>query len=93
MKILVWQWGRFGGGPLMAVELAAALRAQPGFAVVLSLARGAEICATSPCDWPVKTYAGRAGFMWRVANCAVQLAAEKAPKGAVHWLSPDTSLR
>ncbi len=73
MKILVWQWGRFGGGPRMAVELAAALRAQPGFAVVLSLARGAEICATSPCDWPVKTYAGRAGFMWRVATLGPML--------------------
>ena len=66
MKILVWQWGRFGGGPRVAVELANALRPQPGLAVVLSLARDAEIRATMPGEWPVKTYTDRASFVWRV---------------------------
>ncbi|MBC7637726.1 MAG: glycosyltransferase family 4 protein [Acetobacteraceae bacterium] len=73
MKILIWQWGRFGGGPRVAVELATALRAQPGYEVVLSLARGAEIRATTPGDWPVKTYAGRVGFIWRVATLGPML--------------------
>jgi glycosyltransferase involved in cell wall biosynthesis len=67
VKILVWQWGRFGGGPRVAVELADGLRAQPGLDVALSLAQDAEIRATTPGDWPVKTYTGRASFIWRVA--------------------------
>lgn len=73
MKILVWQWGRFGGGPRVAVELANGLGAQPGVEVVLSLARGAEIRATAPGDWPVKTYTGRASFVWRVATAGPML--------------------
>ena len=68
MKILIWQWGRFGGGPRVAVELARGLRAQPGLEVVLSLAKDAEIRATTPGDWPVKTYTGRASFIWRLAT-------------------------
>lgn len=74
MKILVWQWGRFGGGPRVAVELANGLRAHPGMDVVLSLARDAEIRATTPGDWPVKTYTGRASFVWRVAILGPMLA-------------------
>ncbi len=66
MKILVWQWGRFGGGPRVAVELATGLAAQPGIETILSLAKDAEIRATHPGDWAVKTYRGRLGFAWRL---------------------------
>lgn len=43
MRILVWQWGRRGAGPLFATRLAEALRSVPGTEVILSLATGAEI--------------------------------------------------
>lgn len=43
MRILVWQWGRFGAGPRVAVELAEGLRAAGSAHVILSLASGAEI--------------------------------------------------
>jgi glycosyltransferase involved in cell wall biosynthesis len=70
MKILVWQWGRFGGGPRFAALLAEGLAAVPGVSVALSLARGAEImraAAPPPCDLPVDTYASLAGFLARAA--------------------------
>ncbi len=43
MRILVWQWGRRGAGPRVAVNLAEGLRQVGGVDVVLSLSTGAEI--------------------------------------------------
>lgn len=43
-KIFVWQWGRFGAGPRLAAELAAALR-YIGFDAILSLSKSAEAFA------------------------------------------------
>jgi hypothetical protein len=43
MRILVWQWGRFGSGPRYALELARVLRDQCGHEALLSLAEGAEL--------------------------------------------------
>jgi glycosyltransferase involved in cell wall biosynthesis len=68
MKILVWQWGRFGGAPRVAALLAEGLAAAPGVTVALSLARGAELlrgAAPPRCDLPVATYNGIVGFLWR----------------------------
>ncbi len=68
-RVLVWQWGRFGAGPKIAVALAEALRALPDIEVSLSLSDRAEILqglATSACDLPVATYQGLVGFAWRV---------------------------
>jgi glycosyltransferase involved in cell wall biosynthesis len=70
MKVLVWQWGRFGGGPRFAALLADGLSGVPGIAVALSLASGAEImrgAAPPRCDLPVDTYDGLAGFLRRAA--------------------------
>lgn len=67
MRILVWQWGRFGAGPRVAVELAEGLRAA-GATVTLSLAAGAEILDTAGV-WAaltVRTYDSSLGFGLRL---------------------------
>ncbi len=75
MKILVWQWGRVGGGPRYGAELADSLRGVPGCEIVLSLSSYAEILRgpTPPvCDIPIalieKTLGGILGLTllpWR----------------------------
>ena len=65
MKLLVWHWGRRGGGPLFALRLAAALREIPGQTVRLSLAGGAEILAgpdAASCSWREPTYNNALGY-------------------------------
>ncbi len=69
MRLLIWQWGRFGAGPRVAAELARACRALPDVQVVLSLAEGAEIMhgpAPPRCELPMRTYAGIASFSARL---------------------------
>jgi len=69
-RILVWQWGRNGGAPRFAAQLATGLSRLPNTLVHLSLAQGAAILQTkSPpnCDLPIKTYNGLGGFFARVA--------------------------
>lgn len=78
MKILVWQWGRRGAGPRIAVELARALAQVPGVTSALSLSTGAEILAGSGgpvCDLPVATYAGKVGLLRRLLLSPVFLIA------------------
>ena len=68
-RVLVWQWGRFGAGPKIAVALAEALRGLPDVQVFLSLSDRAEILqgpAPPVCDVPVATYRGLVGFAWRL---------------------------
>jgi glycosyltransferase involved in cell wall biosynthesis len=70
MKVLVWQWGRFGSGPRVAALLAEALGSLAGTSVALSLSRSAELLrskAPPHCDLRVPTYDGLAGFALRVA--------------------------
>ena len=67
MKILLWHWGRLGGGPRYTLELARALIARSDIDLSLSLSRGntalAEFAALScPCDI-VDTYSGVASFV------------------------------
>ena len=70
MKVLVWQWSRFGGPPRFAACLAEGMRAQPGVtSVTLSLSTRAEILRTAKpprCDLPVDTYSGFGSFAWKV---------------------------
>jgi glycosyltransferase involved in cell wall biosynthesis len=76
MKILVWQWGRRGGGPRYAVELAAALRRLPGVEVALSLSAQSELLRVVPppeCELPYPTYDNLAGFLWRWATMGVRV--------------------
>ena len=71
MRVLVWQWGRFGGAPRFGAALARAIGALPDTAVLLSLASGAELLhsAGAPrCDLPVTTYCGPASFALRAAG-------------------------
>ena len=70
MNVLIWQWGRRGGGPRIAVEIAEAMSELPGVRGLLSLSDRAEVLAApSPptCALAVPTYEGRAGFLGRLA--------------------------
>jgi glycosyltransferase involved in cell wall biosynthesis len=76
MKVLVWQWGRFGAGPRFGACLAEALRGRPGIEVTLSLCQDAEIMAgPNPphCEMPVRSYRGRASFLLRLATAPLAL--------------------
>jgi glycosyltransferase involved in cell wall biosynthesis len=76
-RVLVWQWGRFGGAPRFATLLAEGLAELPGVAVLLSLSRGAEILrqASPPrCDLPVDTYTNLAGFLGRALTAPFTVA-------------------
>jgi glycosyltransferase involved in cell wall biosynthesis len=71
VNVLVWQWGRRGAGPRIAMELAEAMNRLPGVTGQLSLSNRAEILAgPSPpvCVLPMGTYGGLSGFAWRMAQ-------------------------
>jgi len=71
MRILVWQWGRFGTGARYAFELANAL-SDVGHESLLSLAEGAELMQNptvrSAVDLPLHTYATAPEFVRRSIN-------------------------
>jgi glycosyltransferase involved in cell wall biosynthesis len=70
VRVLVWQWGRFGAGPRVAVDFAALFNTLPGTDAALSLSTRAEILAGShrpPCELPFPTYGSLPGFLVRVA--------------------------
>jgi glycosyltransferase involved in cell wall biosynthesis len=92
MRVLVWQWGRRGGGPRYAVELAASLSRVPGVAALLSLPEQAELFAdpdAPPCALPVSTYRGLAGFAWKLATIPLRVGALAARLRA---LAPDCAI-
>ncbi len=65
MRILVWQWGRFGAGPRVAADFAALFNTLPGTDAALSLSSRAEILAgphRPRCELPVPTYGSIAGY-------------------------------
>jgi glycosyltransferase involved in cell wall biosynthesis len=69
MKVLVWQWGRRGAGPLIAVHLTDALRTLPGTEAFLSLPTSAEVLNSREapaCALPLAGYSGVAGLVWRL---------------------------
>lgn len=71
VRVLVWQWGRFGAAPRLAALLAEALRSLPDTEALLSLSSGAELlhsAAAPQCDLPMTTYRGLAGFAVRFAT-------------------------
>ena len=69
MRVLVWQWGRFGTGARYALEMAQALSEQCGHETLLSLAEGAELmqdpAMRSAVDLPLHTYANTQEFLRR----------------------------
>ena len=71
MRVLVWQWGRRGGAPRFAVELAAGFRMLPNAEAMLSLSSSAEILRgrdAPRCDLPVETYQSLPGYLWRLVQ-------------------------
>lgn len=71
MRVLVWQWGRFGAGPRYALELARAFSMQMDSEGLLSLSRGAELLQTrevTDCAIPIRTYGSVAGLVGRVVE-------------------------
>ena len=74
MKVIVWQWGRYGAGPRLAASLAEGFAAVDGAAALLSLSTGAEILRGSDapiCALPVQTYSGMAGLLWRLMQAPI----------------------
>ncbi len=71
MKILVWQWGRFGGAPQNCVDWAAGFACVPGFSSVYSLSGRAELLRgpnpPAP-DLVVDTYENAAGYVLRALS-------------------------
>jgi glycosyltransferase involved in cell wall biosynthesis len=69
MRVLVWQWGRFGVGARYALEMAHALSEECGHDTLLSLAEGADLMQDPACrsavDLPLYTYANAQEFIRR----------------------------
>jgi glycosyltransferase involved in cell wall biosynthesis len=68
VKVLVWQWGRRGGGPRFAVCLAEGLSALPDTEAALALSAGAEILRAPDaprCDLALPLYRTVPGLAWR----------------------------
>ena len=91
MRVLVWQWGRFGAGPRIAADFAAAFNMVARTDAVLSLSRRAEILAgphRPRCELPVPTYKTMAGYAARVLSAPLMV-----PWLArrVHALQPDVA--
>ena len=92
MRILVWQWGRFGVEPRLAVDFAAGFGAVPGVDSVLSLSSGAEImnAATRPvCALPVATYSSIGTYLTRVSTAPMFI---PHLTDRVRALAPDVAL-
>ncbi len=76
LRVLVWQWGRRGGGPRVAVEIAEALATVDGVVSLLSLSAQSEpLQSDTPpaCALSVPTYQGLGGLLMRVLAIPVLL--------------------
>jgi glycosyltransferase involved in cell wall biosynthesis len=92
MKILVWQWGRRGAGPLYAAGIATHMRGLPSIDVTLSLSAQAEILATTDpprCELPFDTYENAKGLLRRAAAAPFLIAGWTRRLSA---LAPDIAL-
>jgi glycosyltransferase involved in cell wall biosynthesis len=71
VKVLVWQWGRFGAGPRLGVEYADALGSVASVQPMLSLSDQAEIVSgpgAVRCDLPVRTYSDLPAYIGRLLS-------------------------
>jgi glycosyltransferase involved in cell wall biosynthesis len=76
MRVLVWQWGRFGAMPRVAMLLTEALRTLPGTEAILSLSTNAELLDTTEppnCDVPVDTYDGPVSYALLIAGAPFEV--------------------
>ena len=92
MRILVWQWGRFGAGPRLGLDFAAGFSAVPGVTGLLSLSTAAELMRESGapwCDLPVETYHGPISYL---ARAAAAPAFVPGLARSVRLLAPDIAL-
>jgi glycosyltransferase involved in cell wall biosynthesis len=92
VRVLVWQWGRFGAGPRFASDLAAALDGLPGVEGLLSLSAEAEVLrgAHPPhCDLPVRTYRNAAGLAVRTLGASALV---RHLVGQLRTLRPDLAI-
>jgi glycosyltransferase involved in cell wall biosynthesis len=74
MRVVVWQWGRYGAGPRLATLLAMGFEALGGIETVLSLSTAAEILHSPngpSCKLPVTTYTNLAGLAWRFMRAPI----------------------
>jgi len=69
LRLMLWHWGRRGGGPRYTMELARALAGRPGLELHLSLSRQSELFAETDAlhllSFHVDTYTGLPGFLAR----------------------------
>ncbi len=96
IRVLVWQWGRFGAGPRVAVEMVAGLAALPGCRVSLSLSTGAEILRDGSggrgrpeVALPVATYRNVVGYALRMLGTAFR---QPRLRREVQALRPDVAI-
>jgi glycosyltransferase involved in cell wall biosynthesis len=96
IRVLVWQWGRRGAGPRVAIEMAAGLDRVPGCTVALSLSTRAEILADTTASTtslavslPVGTYRNMAGYAVRLASAGLR---RRWLRQRVRALSPDVAI-
>lgn len=92
LRVLVWQWGRRGAGPRVAVDLAVALGTLPGMTGLLSLSTQSEqMNGASPpdCALPYDTYSGLAGYLFRMVSIPARLPGLCA---ALRLLAPDIAI-
>ena len=72
MKLLLWHWGRKGGGPMYTYEMAKALADVPSVQVQLSLSRQSELWEQSQGlglpGWSPDTYTGKLSAAWASAK-------------------------
>ncbi len=92
VRILVWQWGRRGAGPRVAIEMAAGLDALPDCRAMLSLSTGAEILSRHPAPEEtllVPTYRNLLGFLVRLLGAPLR---RRALERRVAILRPDVAI-
>lgn len=92
MRILVWQWSRFGSLPRFAACLADALRTLPDTEALLSLSTEAELLRTTAaphCDLPMRTYRGLMGFALRAAGAPFTA---RSLAACIRHLAPDVAV-
>ena len=69
LRLMLWHWGRRGGGPRYTMELARALARRPGLELHLSLSRQSDLFAETDTlglpSFHVDTYTGLPGFLAR----------------------------
>ena len=91
VRVLVWQWGRRGAGPRVAIEMAAGLDALPDCDAMLCLSTSAEILGRQavPGALLVPTYRNLFGYVARLLGAPFR---RRALARRVAALRPDVAI-